>query len=178
MACGWNDERTKILERSRTLHCASQGEMFASLHGRLYLDFPERRDRLRFAGNPFDSLSSEWLDRCLHEPDVKLGTLREYEFLRCLPRNVDQPTVCGQQDKHELCGVRTPQRHNVLLEDRGQEHMRRKYRWACVELHDGCRNDYDTECAQWSRNGFGRVVVYLSDERINVELGSLGAISF
>jgi len=56
--------------------------------------------------------------------------------------------------------------------------MRRKYRWAYVELHDGCRNDYNIECAQWSRNGFGRVVVYLSDERINVELGSLGAISF
>jgi len=30
MACGWNDKRTKILERSRNLRCAGQGEMFAS----------------------------------------------------------------------------------------------------------------------------------------------------
>ena len=56
--------------------------------------------------------------------------------------------------------------------------MRREYPWTRVELHDGYRNDYNTECAQWSCNGFGRVVVYLSDERINVEFRSLGAISF
>jgi len=178
MACGWNVERPKVLERSGNLRRESQGEMFAPSHGGLFLDFPERCDRLRCAGNPIDSLSIEWSDGCLHGLDVKLGSLCEYELLRCLPRNIEHPTVDRQQDKHELCGVRTPQQHNVLLENRGQEHMRRKYRWACVELHDGCRNDYNTECAQWSRNGFGRVVVYLSDERINVELGSLGAISF
>ena len=136
MACGWNDERPKILELSRNLRCASQGEMLASSHGGLYLDFPKRRDRLRCAGNPFESLSVAWGDGSRDEPNVKLGSLCEYELLRCLPRNVDQPTVSRQQDKHELCGIRAPQRHNVLLEDRGQEHMWRKYRWTRVELHD------------------------------------------
>ena len=81
MAYGWNDERTKILELSRNLHRAGQGEMLASSYGRLHLDFPQRYDRLRCARNPFDSFSIEWSDRCRNEPDVKLGSLYECELL-------------------------------------------------------------------------------------------------
>jgi len=138
MACGWNDERPKILELSGNLRRKSQGEMFAPSYGCFFLSFPERCDRLRCAGDPFESFTIDWGDGYLHERDVELGGYLKYELLRCLLWNVEQSILNGQYHKHELWAIRTPQRGDLLLEDRGQEHVRREYRWVRVELLDDC----------------------------------------
>ena len=138
MAQRGNGERPEVLEFLGNLRRESQGEMFAPFHGRLFVGFPERCDRLRCAGDPFKSFTSEWDDGYLRERDVELGSHLKYELLRCLLWDVEQSILSGKYDKHELWGIWTPQRGDVLLEDRGQEHVRSEYPWVRVELHDDC----------------------------------------